>query len=759
MSDVLLHAANLIHGLAAAAVFAACFFLAGFLMIPRRLDAALGSGETPAMLGAAVYVLLCWFGVDFAIPGKHMAGAFTVAVIAAALARYRWVAGALRARNVISRDSGYWWAAFALLYALAYLYTLPTVGGEHLPIAWTGNIDLLTYIRYTRHLWELGPSNLVGFDYLNFVYLQTPGLFHLMGWFSALFGNDPLSAAMPAQFALTALIATVSARIACSIFGIHRSAAVAIGAMVISAPFFRYIVGAYYLSTLMSAPVFLWLLWTTLSLRPVKFFKLPVLIRFGSAHLLLLFIYPFLLFTALAAQIGAVLLAWVGELQEGRRTWREASRTAAASLAAIAASFGVVVACFFERLKWSFDMVTGLSQVGVAGWPLELISPLALFGFPGIRGAQIQVAPQLRPWALGGFLLVALGLMWMYLWKFQRQTSAVQKALVTLSAAGIFAYCAYYLRVGPSYQQWKFASYTVMPFIFVVFAAVVRVARESRHARVMARGLAAAGAFFIVGNLVVHARQDGPLIRLPASVRAIEEIDKLRSFRELTVEMRGAWPLYDTYLGLYFLPSKRVHVVSDAFEPSEKLSLETVSTTRPLLLGGYSCEGIGHDETITLPNFGCVALAPPTPVPDVSYSFKHRFVFMDWDYMTARDPGGRWNTRPKLSLRVTADPGRSRVSEDAYLNLFVNPFRREDEKPIQLMLSWGKDRRGDFTLTQQEWISVPIRSTDWAGNRTWTLPVTVDFPGRRTILFHEWSISSQPRGNVVAESTVPSPSR
>ena len=748
MSSVLLHAVNALHGFTAAGLFAACFFIAGSLLVPRRLDAAVGSGETPAILGAAVYVLLCWFGVEFAIPGKHVAAAFTGIVVVAAFVRYRWLRDAFRARNVLGADARFWWTAFALLYALAYLYTMPPVGGQHLPIAWTGNIDLLTYLRYTRHLWDLGPSNVVGFDYLDFVYLQTAGLFSLLGWFSVLFGNDPLSAAMPAEFALTALIGTVSARIAASVFGIDRRAAVAIGAMVISAPFFRYLVGAYYLSTFMTAPVFLFLLWTTVSLRPVQPFTASVLIRFVATYVLLLFIYPFLLFAGLAAQTGAVLLMLISELQEARGTWRKVFRNAAASLLAVAVSFGVVALCFFDRLKWSFDMVMDLSQVGIAGWPLELISPLALFGFPGARG-EVQVAPALRAWALTSFLLMALMLLALYFWRFRRQASAAQKGLVALSAGGILAYCLYYLRVGPSYQQWKLASYTVLPFVFVAFAAVVRLSREVRHERVAAGALTAVGAFFIVGNFVVHVWEDSDLIRLPGTLRSIEEVDKLRTFREMTLEMRGARPLYETYLGLYFLPSKRVHVVSNTFEPSEELSFETISETRPLLVGGWGCQGIGHDQTISIQNFGCLALAPPSPMPDVGYPFRQSFLFIEWDAMTAREPGGRWNTRPTLNLRLTADPTRVRVSDDAHVNLFLQPFRRENEPPIRLALSWGTNRRGELMLEQEEWISVPVRSADWRGNRAWSLPISVGFQNGRKILFRELSVSTPPRGRVV----------
>ena len=40
---------------------------------------------------------------------------------------------------------------FALLYVLAYLFTLPPATADQLPVAWTGNLDLMTYARYTRY--------------------------------------------------------------------------------------------------------------------------------------------------------------------------------------------------------------------------------------------------------------------------------------------------------------------------------------------------------------------------------------------------------------------------------------------------------------------------------------------------------------------------------------------------------------------------------------------------------------------------------
>ena len=39
-----------------------------------------------------------------------------------------------------------------------------------------------------------------------------------------------------------------------------------------------------------------------------------------------------------------------------------------------------------------------------------------------------------------------------------------------------------------------------------------------------------------------------------------------------------------------------------------------------------------------------------------------------------------------------------------------------------------------------------VGSNDWSGNRLWTLPVSIDFPDGRTILFHEIALTESPRG-------------
>ena len=682
---------------------------------------------------------------------EYIATGFTGALIIAALVRYRWIIGALRARAVFSAAARFWWSAFALLYVIAYVYTMPPVGGAYLPVAWTGNIDLLTYIRYTRYLWDLGPSNLAGFGYLDYVYLQTPGVFYLFGWFSMLFGSDPLSTVMPVQFALTALIGIVAARMSHAVFGVRRLTAVAIGCIVIGAPFFRYVAGAYFLSTLMSTPALLYLLWITVSSRPARLLDVPMMIRFASVDLLLLFIYPFLLFAGVGMQLGAIALMGMAGMPATNPGARgEGRRQVGRTVVAMAAAFGIVAASLQGRLRWSLDMVTGLSQVGVAGWPLEVISPFAMYGFPGMRGDGVQVdTPELRVWAVAALCALASALSYVYWWHRRHATTPPQKTLVALTSGGILLYRAYYVRIGPSYQQWKFATYTILPLSFVVFAAVARLVQDVPRPKLTRPALATIAIFLIGGNLLVHVQYDRALVRLPGALRSLEQVDRLPFFRDITVQMQWAQHLFGTYVALYMLPSKRVHVISDVFAPSEKLSFETISRVRPYFFQDDSCESVGHVDTMKFPGLGCLVLSPPSPASDTVYPFNRTFLFITWDRMTAREQGGRWNVRPTLNLQISADPQRTHLAADAHVNLFLNPYLPPGVKPQRLVFSWGGHQRGEIVVGVQEWISLPVRTADWTGTRSWTLPISIAFPDGRTILFHALSISTAPRGRVV----------
>src|SRR5580765_5179855 len=388
----LMHVLNMARGIMAALACAGVFYIVGSALVPRRWDKSVGCGESPAILGAALYVLACWFGVAFGVPVERLAIIFGGVALVLAVARWRWLMAAFTARGAFARGAVGWLLAFILLYVLAYVFTMPPVSADYLPLAWTGNIDLLTYVRYTKYFMRLGPANLPGYSYLDYIYLQTPAVFYLLGGLSEFFGREPLRAAMSAQFALAALIGVFSGRIARAVFQLPSGAALAIACVVVCGPFFRYIVGAYYLSTLMSMPILLYLVWMTVadgvqgSRGFLGFLDVGLAVRFAGAYILLLFLYPFLLLAALAAQAAAIGLRFVADLQatdQHRAAWREGVENAGRTISAAVTPLALLVVGLFQRFAWSLYMVRSLSTPGIAGWPLDLISPLAVLGLPG----------------------------------------------------------------------------------------------------------------------------------------------------------------------------------------------------------------------------------------------------------------------------------------------------------------------------------------------------------------------------------------
>jgi hypothetical protein len=131
-----------------------------------------------------------------------------------------------------------------------------------------------------------------------------------------------------------------------------------------------------------------------------------------------------------------------------------------------------------------------------------------------------------------------------------------------------------------------------------------------------------------------------------------------------------------------------------------------------------------------------------------SYPFNRTFLFLNFDRMSARDPGGRWNAESTINLRLTTDPQRVSLNRDLYVNLLVNPFLPAGVKPQRLLLRWGNGRQGEVVVDEREWFSLPVGSGDWSGERLWTVPVTIEFPDGRTILFQEVALTETPRGAV-----------
>jgi hypothetical protein len=217
-------------------------------------------------------------------------------------------------------------------------------------------------------------------------------------------------------------------------------------------------------------------------------------------------------------------------------------------------------------------------------------------------------------------------------------------------------------------------------------------------------------------------------MQFPGALHNLTKVDELPYFRDLAVQMNDEALGLDNYFAVYFLPTKRLHVVSSRFRPNEPLSLERISRQQPFLIQNYSCDEVGADETVEEPGIGCLLLAPPSLAIGTKYHFNRNLLFITMEGLDGREPWGRWNRRSSVLLKLTADPRRTEVYQDNYVNLLLSPLLTQGMRRQRLVLSWGANRHAQLSLGQREWISLPIRIADWTGTWVQTLPISIDLP-------------------------------
>ncbi len=321
---------DIVHGIGAALACASCFYLAGLTLTPRRWDRWVGAAAK-AILGGALYILLCWIAISAQrIPLTFVAAVFGGGVLLLSIVRMRRVAAALR-EGVASETLRSGVLVFVFFYVLIYALTWPPTDDVFLPPAWSGNRDLLTHIRYAKHLLMFGSPDL---DAANFDYLRSPAVSHLLAGFSLAFNQDPLAAAMPALFALVALIGVSVVSCCRSVFSLPMRTAIVIACIVITNPYFKHIASVYQLPTLTAIPILLFLLWLTVrSMRGGSKVEGPLVATLTGS-------YAILFFTDIPTLIAALMVQAV---------------LARGLLLSSAISISIVAVPFVDRLWWSFN--------------------------------------------------------------------------------------------------------------------------------------------------------------------------------------------------------------------------------------------------------------------------------------------------------------------------------------------------------------------------------------------------------------------
>jgi hypothetical protein len=722
VADLAKHFLNILHGIVACVATYAAFSLAGrglLALFDRTSAKSSGRAGSPAILMLALFNLFCWYGVELGLSLRALVWMFWgVLLLLAAAARsdvHSWLTGPSAAR----RQTLSWLLVFATLYSTSYLFFTPTVSGADLPLASYHNNDVLHYVTFTRALQDLRRPNVAGLSIVEApLYFWIPASYYDLAFLNTFFRMDPLHAAMPALFGACAATALLAGRISRFVFSLSRLWAVAIGVWFVSGPFFRYVAGNYFFPMLVSLPIVVHLVWlTTRQASEEADGIMAFAFQCATHYVALLFLYPVLLATALALQ--ASILAAGGKVRP---------------LVALALGLAWMVAAAPLHTITAAKLVIYTSQVGVAGWPLGFISPLALVGFPG--GVHtIELDAIAHPMYVIGAVAFSAALIAGYFRAFRSKTTIAERLWVGIGVGSFVIYCIFYLVVGRSYQQWKLASYLPLPFSFVYLAATVRlvaladlpVVWRSRVGSALHWALPATLAILAVAaNLRIHAFSEPPLRRFPASYANLARIDELKNFRDMYVEM-GSFS--GTFMPVYFIRQKHLHLVDESYYPREPLSLDRVSRSWPYFTQKFPCDAAGHSDSMPIDDVGCLLFNPPSPQLDVPYSFARRLMFFTpASGFGPPEPWGRWLVGHVASFELEADTQRVPLDGPLYLNLSIEPYIPPSGTHQRLSFSWGAGRHGGVELARPEWLSIPLEAADWRGLRVRTVSFRLDLP-------------------------------
>lgn len=721
---ILAHIWNIATGASAGLILIAWLYFLCLAVTPSRMHGSVRSVPHAVTIGAAFAVLWFWYSLKLLIPASTAEKALIALMIILLILRRKTIKAPPDLNRIINRDSLFWIFLYTTFYTVNYIFTLPPVTQDRLPVARIFNNDIFNYINISQYLQHLGTSHIAGFSFvepLSPMVTFTPSAFYFIDGFSVFFYGETMRAAMPAIFAITALTGCAITWIISRNFRISRSLATAIGLVFASGPFLRYIVGNYFLSTIIAELFALLLLGKTadLLLKKDQSNWWRVVCGFAPYHLLIFFTYPPLYIIGIGLQVGFVLLflfLFDSNEQNILDSLLVKIRNAGKWIAAIVASSAVPMVVDPQHAYQILTLLFFISNNHGIGWALDFIAPAAIFGLP--TGFEIH-ARQSK--ILNALVLTVLYAVVFFFAARNKERSGSGQVFLLLSALSFLMYFAYFSRVGPSYQQWKIASYLPLflaPFALASAASVVAARSEmDRRVPLLIAGL---GPLVLALNIERHYRIEPALDEFPSTYANLRALDVIGSANDLYVEMSN---MSSTFFPVYFLRSRTLHLISPSYYPQEALSPEKITPNTPLFIEGEACTVGTHSVSIT--GVGCLYSQAPGLKLGENYAFNKNIPALYISSgLSGVEPWGRWSDGKRLKIGVLLDDEFASSDSVRYLNLHVHPFAGVQN----VTAVWGQGQKTDMAVRGPEWISIPFRRSDLSGYQNREFVVELELP-------------------------------
>lgn len=736
MFTLLQYIFNIAAGIFAGVVIVFFLYALGLLITPAKYLATIKSTYHATVLGTTATGLWLWYGLKFDIPFPLLMEILICIAALLLIFRRKALNQAALFKSIFIRQGFEFLALYSFFYILAYIFLLPPVSNDFLPITRIGNNDILNYINYAAYLQRLGPSNVSGYSFKDTVwpiYGFTPIVFYAIDGVAAFFNNEVIRAAMPTMFGIVALIGYVVVRLLRSAFGLPKSIAIGIAAIVVSGSLLRYIAGNYFLSEIVGVLIVLLIFLKTAEILLSGETKKNVLLMAWLLpyHFLLFYSYPPLFVIGVGLQAGFIFFFYVLSglaLPSFRFNTAEMFRAILPWAVAIICSSVIVALIDLHHVRLVFAALFSFAQKGVGGWVLNFISPLAVLGFP-VSLQLNTLAAQICMTILFLVLMTVLG--FFSLVRYRRLGWDTSGALFLLAVVAFLCYFVYIFHIGSSYQQWKLASYLLLPISFAILGNFCGLLLGSDNgARVRVKNywpttVVILVCFFIVsGNIIFHAFKEPQLERFSASYANLRALEMIGTSKDIYIQMAS---YSSTFWPVYFVHNKLLHLLSQSYYSMEHLNLQEVSPQKPLFIEGAPCvPGDFHD--ITIVGVGCLFQGPPSLKIGPQYSFSAPISgLLVKDGLSDHESWGQWSDSASAELNVMIESDDLLKHGSGFINIKVQPYLFKDIKAQDIFVSWGRGRHAQGSIHETAWVSLPYNKNDWSGFENREMTIKINF--------------------------------
>lgn len=606
-------------------------------------------------------------------------------------------------------------APHLLIIAVVSLAVAIRTPAYDVPFMTTGNHDLWMYLKVASIALDGAvDNNVVGLDLSSSISAgsQTPVAVIFLAFLSC-FSGLPAAAIVSSYAALgVSALAIGVYELARTITPSKTSTALVLSLFCALSGTLYVVVNLGFLAQLLAAAIGTWVIY--IALWPSKSARQIIAQSVAATGLFYVLLLTYSIGFAVTSGIYGVLVLVVGAV-------RRPPRWVFAQLALLLAPIASALLLGVQRPAF---LVTKIHEVlflgsAVAGWPLDLVNPLNLFAV----GQLDSGSPALKWSALAAMVVVSLFMAWRSV---KSQPSAERSSLVALyigAATAATLYAAYFLREGPSYQQWKFALIVAAPILVAWPLALITLgaAARGRTGTVLEAGLVSVLILGCIANVVTTQTQVESRRAAFATYAGLRSLADHRYAPSEPISVDFGGNFEATMVAAQFIHGGKITFYSPSYFGINAVAGVPPGSSGELLITSF-CGMYAHEALTFLADGFCMGRnLKPAILPHIDFRAGSTTSVRS-EGLSAPEPWGAWTTANEAIIYLVVDP----KWKAANISIDATPFKSECSPKQTVVASAGDQQVGRWTLEAQQRINFSVQNSAFSADGT--LALHLSFP-------------------------------